>query len=301
MGLLSSDCAFTASDDLKFSFPASYSEHGSLDLVGFQCGKIKCTSLRTSEITSPFERILQAADWVSDTPEVKRAYAPKDFIKCFLLTLICGYYSLTADIAMDTCMDSRWENDVFLEFAKDWTNHLMENKESHQIQDERLENYLQLSLDALGAYIVLETNPQDQETNRKAVIDWKKNTLTCYRQIVNPEEESTEVIVRLPLLEEVVSNQFIDKFNAFGANRKIFITDENEMGMGSIGMQKGDIVTILHGSRVPLVLRPLPSLYVTEYQLVGDCYIQGIMHGEAVSRLRERGVLESRTQTFSLR
>jgi hypothetical protein len=128
----------------------------------------------------------------------------------------------------------------------------------------------------------------------------RKYKLACYRQIDSPEE-STEMIVRSSLLDGVVSNQFIDELNAFGANREFFITDENGMGMGSIGMQVGDIVTILHGSRVPLVLRPLPSLHVIEYQLVGDCYIQGIMHGEAVSRLRERGELESRTQTFSLR
>jgi len=61
------------------------------------------------------------------------------------------------------------------------------------------------------------------------------------------------------------------------------------------------LFTILHGSKVPLVLRPLPSLHVIEYQLVGDCYFQGIMHSAAVSRLRERGELESWTQPFSLR
>ena len=40
----------------------------------------------------------------------------------------------------------------------------------------------------------------------------------------------------------------------------------------------GDIVTILYGWDTPFLLRPVPAGYL----LVGECYVHGIMHGEAV-------------------
>ena len=49
------------------------------------------------------------------------------------------------------------------------------------------------------------------------------------------------------------------------------------MGIGPIGMKQGDRIAVLFGGEVPFVIgnRGYGDL------LVGACFVQGIMHGEA--------------------
>jgi len=44
--------------------------------------------------------------------------------------------------------------------------------------------------------------------------------------------------------------------------------------------QEGDVVALLFGSNVPFLVRPTDS---TDYELVGPCYVHGIMDGEAIT------------------
>jgi len=41
----------------------------------------------------------------------------------------------------------------------------------------------------------------------------------------------------------------------------------------------GDVVAVLNGLSIPLILRKVE----TGYEVVGDCYIHGLMDGEAVA------------------
>lgn len=70
----------------------------------------------------------------------------------------------------------------------------------------------------------------------------------------------------------------------------IFKTSEGHIGLGPKGMANGDIICVLMGYRLPVVLRDVGS----GYQLVGDCYIQGLMDGEAL-KLVEEGKAEIST------
>ena len=72
--------------------------------------------------------------------------------------------------------------------------------------------------------------------------------------------------------------------------RNIFTTEEGYLGNGPKGMQAGDEVWILNGGRIPMILRlSKASKAISElkleaapfYTLVGDCYVDGIMDGEA--------------------
>jgi hypothetical protein len=63
--------------------------------------------------------------------------------------------------------------------------------------------------------------------------------------------------------------------------RALFITETGYMGMGKV--EEGDEIWVLLGGDVPFVLRPVPGS--SEYTLVGDCYLHGIMDGEAVADL----------------
>jgi hypothetical protein len=51
------------------------------------------------------------------------------------------------------------------------------------------------------------------------------------------------------------------------------------------GTREGDLVCVLYGVGVPLVTRAMKEREDRrqEYELVGECYIHGIMDGEAIA------------------
>jgi hypothetical protein len=65
--------------------------------------------------------------------------------------------------------------------------------------------------------------------------------------------------------------------------RRIFVTKKGYFGIGPAELEEGDEIYILAGGKLPLVLRPLPKSRPRTFELVGDCYVHGIMDGEAVS------------------
>jgi hypothetical protein len=60
--------------------------------------------------------------------------------------------------------------------------------------------------------------------------------------------------------------------------------------MGPGKMQEGDYVAWQAGTRVPIVLMPVERVPI-KFQVVGPCYVNGIMHGEAVAALQACGEL----------
>lgn len=72
---------------------------------------------------------------------------------------------------------------------------------------------------------------------------------------------------------------------------RMFITDNAKavLGTGPEGLCVGDVVCVLFGGQVPFILRPNPD---GNYTLIGECYVSGIMHGEALDMgLEEREFL----------
>jgi len=65
--------------------------------------------------------------------------------------------------------------------------------------------------------------------------------------------------------------------------RRLFRTDTGLLGLGPIDMEVGDGVWILAGGGTPFVLRGASR--DATYQLLGEAYVHGIMHGEAVEGL----------------
>ena len=74
-------------------------------------------------------------------------------------------------------------------------------------------------------------------------------------------------------------------------------TEKGYVGWAPKQCKKGDVVAVLAGGKVPYVLRPeAPSSPLEEsgdsrkhYSILGDAYIRGIMDGEVVTELEERG------------
>jgi hypothetical protein len=75
--------------------------------------------------------------------------------------------------------------------------------------------------------------------------------------------------------------------------RRFFITKEGYLGLGPRKIQIGDEIHIVAGGNCPLVLRKasqersIQSANPT-YTLVGDCYLHGVMDGEAAENFENR-------------
>ncbi|KAL2068966.1 hypothetical protein VTL71DRAFT_15304 [Oculimacula yallundae] len=78
------------------------------------------------------------------------------------------------------------------------------------------------------------------------------------------------------------ADRYLRHVQEYGRNRKFFITEEGRMGLGPKGILPGDTVCILFGGDTPYVLRKKDKCW----QFIGECYVHGIMKGEAVRDLK---------------
>jgi hypothetical protein len=77
--------------------------------------------------------------------------------------------------------------------------------------------------------------------------------------------------------------------HALNHGTRLFTTDNSAawLGTGLGGTRVGDVVCVLSGGDVPFILRQVGNK--GEYKLIGECYVAGIMHGEALDMgLEER-------------
>jgi len=78
---------------------------------------------------------------------------------------------------------------------------------------------------------------------------------------------------------EKLSNRFWLPAQQYNVGRKLFTTSQKWLGLGPECLQKDDEVWLLKHAAVPFILRPHGE---SQYTLVGEAYIHGIMHGELV-------------------
>jgi hypothetical protein len=74
-----------------------------------------------------------------------------------------------------------------------------------------------------------------------------------------------------------------DHFGNRMMGRTFCVMEQGLIGMGSGYMTAGDLVVVPFGCSTPIILRPEGRR--NEYRYVGDVYIDGYMHGEAVQQL----------------
>lgn len=61
------------------------------------------------------------------------------------------------------------------------------------------------------------------------------------------------------------------------AQRRLFISSRGYYGLGDESLQAGDVVCLLFGGDSPFLSRETDE---GRYELVGEAYVHGIMHGE---------------------
>jgi hypothetical protein len=91
-----------------------------------------------------------------------------------------------------------------------------------------------------------------------------------------------------------VAFEFIVAAAAAFNRRSAFSTAQGLVGMCPLLVKPSDMVVILFGGRTPYILRKTSD----HYRLISDCYVYGIMDGEAI-RMWQDGELDS--QDFELR
>lgn len=65
---------------------------------------------------------------------------------------------------------------------------------------------------------------------------------------------------------------------------RCFLSSDVYFGLGPAGTQKGDVLYIFLGCRVPIIIRsePCTSTKAQWWRIVGPAIIPGLMHGEAI-------------------
>jgi hypothetical protein len=61
--------------------------------------------------------------------------------------------------------------------------------------------------------------------------------------------------------------------------KRVFMTDNLQLGMTPSAAKIGDQIAIIHGSKVPCVLREVES-ESGEYRVISQCYLDGWMYGK---------------------
>jgi hypothetical protein len=68
---------------------------------------------------------------------------------------------------------------------------------------------------------------------------------------------------------------------AFGKGRRLFVTQAGLLGLGPDSAEVGDAIYIIPGASTPFVLRRKTK---KQHQIIGECYVHGIMDGEFMQR-----------------
>lgn len=147
--------------------------------------------------------------------------------------------------------------------------------------------------------------------NLPGLEDWTLSDMVRVLQVASwngkePDEPAEEVLkmkenlVRDAMVEMAGVNERLGLCLTMGRGRRFMKTESGRIGLapsvgsrGRDGDKKGSLIVILHGCIVPIMLEAVDEER-REFRVVGDCYVEGIMHGEAVTWE------ENDTETFIL-
>ncbi|KAK3360499.1 heterokaryon incompatibility protein-domain-containing protein [Lasiosphaeria hispida] len=119
--------------------------------------------------------------------------------------------------------------------------------------------------------------------DRKDVIPkWTKHIaqLTKQSQPTRNPLRLAKTSLHLTAHGEAEYGAYLQRVQAACAHRRLLVTRRGWMGLAPWNAEVRDVVAVLYGGKTPFVLRPekVPG----EYGFVGECFVQGIMGGEAL-------------------
>ncbi|KAH9204636.1 hypothetical protein DL95DRAFT_376840 [Leptodontidium sp. 2 PMI_412] len=85
--------------------------------------------------------------------------------------------------------------------------------------------------------------------------------------------------------EKCKFGSFHESFQILSSYRQLFRTEQAYLGLGPRAAIAGDQIWLIAGARTPFIMRPVSDAQAAvRFRLVGECYVHGVMHGEAVGR-----------------
>ena len=103
------------------------------------------------------------------------------------------------------------------------------------------------------------------------------------RYLIDTHQVSSSISKEIETVGEMAASESNwDRWATSASAGRVFATTEKGYYvLGPSPLEEGDIVCVLFGCKVPFCLRPMGGRYL----LVGECYVHGIMDGEAMDML----------------
>jgi hypothetical protein len=99
----------------------------------------------------------------------------------------------------------------------------------------------------------------------------------------------------MPRLSVKQRKKFIERVTSMMTRRRLMTTIKGYLGIAPKSARQGDVICILLGCEFPVVLRPLADR--DSFDLVGGCFVTGLMEGEAIAWLWK---VECQLQSFKI-
>lgn len=118
-------------------------------------------------------------------------------------------------------------------------------------------------------------------------LQFMKTVPERYRKgLWDPAFTQKEFINHHPKMVDFENHERIEaSLEKWSSKRRICLTREDKLAFVPQRTEETDIICVIYGSEVPYVLRRMPG---GDYKVIGECYVYGIMDGEALGDNIER-------------
>jgi len=125
-----------------------------------------------------------------------------------------------------------------------------------------------------------------------------KEMYTTYMQLAIKEQQNIGEGISQTALKDVIQQvqgawEYAGWASRASGNRRVCVTKNGYVGLGPPLSVIGDIVAVVIGAQTPFIVRRVKgTAEMNQFQLVGECYIHGIMDGEALEGMTDATIIE---------
>ena len=131
------------------------------------------------------------------------------------------------------------------------------------------------------------TGPFSKEMRSAFYISWRKyfNVSGMRKRLSVSRMEDPSALTgfgeRSPPRDLVHASQFLQAHLKAACGRRFCTTSKGYVGLAQPGVRLGNTVVVLHGGKTAYLLQKVRS---KGHRFVGECYIHGLMNGEALTK-----------------
>lgn len=155
-------------------------------------------------------------------------------------------------------------------------SHGLKHRQEWILDAKRIASSHKVAQDTLASTLVAGANSEHQRASLEEIRNFDAWWSTIFESQQLPADLS-DLPQDAPRQARAAAN-FELAFSYASRTRRLFSTTSGRLGIGPSVLENSDIVAVLYGGKTPFVLRPIEF----GYKIMGQCYVHGIMHGEAV-------------------